>query len=858
MTYDYGRPPTWLRNDVGFIAPGQLRGCTYNAAAQHMWITSLGFWGGRATWLSANNVTVRVAVYDTDGSMNPTDRYAYTDAVTVTAEMINASTGAAYTADIAQVDRMAPAGATFSALPIFAGARYNLAVLGTGGYLAHAMAEAADIWGDNEQFYNRSGLGQPPPVSFGSYTASNEGHVTIWANAEINVAPSTPNFRAPSGTINVTEPTFEARFNDANSDVGDHLNQYRVQLRRTSDGLVLWDNTYTASSAERAAGEMDRAYGGTTLVRGTAYEWRVQMSDYFGAWSPWSSWLAFTPANLGFVTLDGDPGGKIEETTPDFEGKWTHQSSENMTGVQVRILNGAGTTVLQTSAQLGGVSIPSSASPGTAFTIPWATTGLSPLAWGTHYRYQMRGKDASGLWSDWGDARSFTTNAAPSVPTNLSPGGSLPISVYPLLSCTATDADDTTATGLAVTARVKSAGGSVLGTYPMTLSGSRWELQTSATHLPSYATYRWDAYSEDGTLYSGERTVEAFAVKSNEATFVYAEGPAVTVSTPADDSTVATASLLVEWSTADQQKYRVTLYEDGDSAVVYDTGVVVGTTATHTIPSGYLRNDTAYDLVVWVENSAPLQGQSQVIDITVDYPEPDQLANVVAEPVPVGTDVWPSAIRLTWDQTEYSTEVWQETTITRQAAAGPDTAPVVIARLSSPTTVAWTDYAPASGVLYTYAITQTIMTGLDVLTSTPVIVTAQVDLGGVVLVNVDRPETLRTCLRHTNERSYPRDIAEAVYQPASGAKPTTVRRLGRTIMPRFDAQLVDDLRATAAARRNELDAIDAAGGTYCYRDNHGRKYFVTLPDITISDRVPGWYVAALELREERYEESGEA
>src|SRR5690606_13818101 len=142
--------------------------------------------------------------------------------------------------------------------------------------------------------------------------------------------------------------------------------------------------------------------------------------------------------------------------------------------------------------------------------------------------------------------------------------------------------------------------------------------------------------------------------------------------------------------------------------------------------------------------------QSQVIDFVVDYPEPDPLANVVAAPVPIGTDVWPSAIRITWDQTGYGTEVWQETTITRWAASGPDASPTVIARLSSPTQVAWTDYAPASGILYTYGITQTIMTGLDVLTSEPVIVTAQVDLGGVVLASVQDPQGLRTTLRHTN------------------------------------------------------------------------------------------------------------
>lgn len=853
MAGEVGRYHTLSRADFGFIAPGQMRGCTFNPTSQHYWIYALGAWCGKDTAQDPDNVTVRYAVYAVDGSLNPVSRFGYTASATANTVMVDAFGGAPVEATVEVIDIAAPSGVTFTAIPVASGTSLHFAFLGTVGSLGHGMAEAADIVANNEKFYNRSGLSQPPPNPFGSYTSSTEGHLAIWGNAEANTAPNAPSSLSPAGTINETVPQMTATHTDGNSDRGDYINQSRIQVRRQSDGVSFWDSTETAGQTQRTASQVIRTYGGTTLVRGTTYEWRVQTSDHFNTWSAWTAWTAFTPANLGFVTLDSDPTGKIESNQPDFKGRWNHQSAANMTRVQVRILNGSGTTVLQTGADYDIADVASSAAPGTLFTIPWANTGLSTLAWGTSYQYQIRGKDAT-LWSDWSAARTFNTNAAPTVPSNLSPSNSAVSSSFPLLTCSATDADDTTASGLTVKARIKNNAGSVLFTRTMTLVGSTWQYQTNGTDLASFATYKWDAYSGDGTLWSGEQTVEANAVKSSEATFVYAQGPVITITSPAEAAVVTTSNLPVTWTVTDQQQYRVRLYVDGESTPVYDSGVVVTTVAGHTIPSGYLLNDTAYDLTVEVTNSAPLTGTSAIRNFTVDYEEPDPVTNFTATAVAVGTDIWPSAIRLAWDQTTYGTSNWQEYTLTRQAENGPDAGLITWQRVTSPSQVTITDYVPASGVAYTYTITQTTLTGLDLLTSAPVSATATVTLGGVVLTSVTNPETVRTALRYTNEREHPRDIDEAVYQPVNGALPTTVRSRKRVPAPAFDVKLFADAAATASGRRLELEALDIEAGTICYRDNQGRKQFCTMPRLTITDQVPDWFDAKIALRAEQFTE----
>lgn len=861
----YGRYRTSPDGDSGTTASGQMRACVFDPATVNIWVTKFGAFLGRA---SGSNPTVRLAAYETSTSMNPTNRVGYSASFLVTNLAGSSPETQSYTANIAQSDN----GPTNAACKIQAGKRYAVAYLGTGNSVLHSMVQAAQITADNEQFYNRSGLSQPPPSSFGSYTASTEGHLTAWLEGWENVAPDVPANLSPSGTIQTTTPTMIADFRDLNGawgtasgngvDTGDQLNQYQIQARQVGTTTLIWDSTYSASSTEKANNQISRAWGGSALTRGVTYEWRVRMSDQFGAWSPWSAWTQFTPATLGYVTLDGNPTGKIESVTPNFEARWTHQNGLSTNAVEIRLETSAG-TILQTSPTIAK-TVASSAAPGTLFTITWAETGFSALAWGTAYQYRVRGRDTNNQWSDWSDPRAFTTNAAPGIPANLSPANSAVVTALPLLTCTASDADDTAATGLLVKARIKDSGGTVLQTRTMSFNSSanRWEYQTTSADLATFATYKWDAYSYDGTLYSGEQTVEANAVASAEATFVYAQGPVVSVTSPANNSTVTTVAPTIQWSVTSggpQAKYRVRIYPDNGTTPVYDTGWVTSTATSHAVPSGYLHNNTAYDLVVSVENTTALQGDSSLVNFTVSLAPPADVANFQVAAIPVGLDLAPTAIRLTWDQTAIPTNEFVEYRITRAVSDGPDAGTAVLARITDPATTAYVDYLPAAGYDYSYEIVQVQLAGgTEQVESNPVSGSARVSIPGVVLAAAGGAgETYRAQLRNVSARDHGRVIDEAVYPPIAGSRraPITFRGPAYYRTVRLSGLIIDDALASARERRQALLDLDAAGRVVCYRDNEGRKWFARIVSVSISDELGGFYRVEVDLREEDYTES---
>src|SRR5690606_5068521 len=100
--------------------------------------------------------------------------------------------------------------------------------------------------------------------------------------------------------------SFQGSFSDPDSIYGDHLNNLRIQVVRVSNNQVMWDSgSLAATSTERNSGTFNRAYGGSTLVAGVEYQWRVRVADDFGTWSGWTSYRKFTINGGGAVTTQG-------------------------------------------------------------------------------------------------------------------------------------------------------------------------------------------------------------------------------------------------------------------------------------------------------------------------------------------------------------------------------------------------------------------------------------------------------------------------------------------------------------------------------------------------------------------------
>lgn len=859
----YGRKRSESEPDYGVIAAGVMRACVFDPATKNIWYDKIGAWLGKAT---GTNATARLAVGKTDNSLNPTNRTAYSDAATISVSNTGPGGGQPYELDVAVADD-AP---TNNAGMIWIGESYWIGPLATSAPVGHSMRQASAISAANEQFYEHAGLTQPPPATFGAYTSSVEGHMTAWVIGEENVQPLKPlTGMAPSGTISSITPTFTADFNDLNGsygdssgdgvDRGDRLNQYKIQVRpvggSTSSG---WNTTVTATSGEIAADAVSIAYGGTALTPGTTYEWRIQMSDQFGEWSNWSDWVQFTPASLGVVTLDGTPDPLtplLINTGITWQGRWFHQTGTSTNAVQIRLLSSSG-TVLKTSAVISK-TVASSADPGTLFSIAHSDTGFGTLAWGRVYQYQIQGRDTGGNWSGWSLPRSFSTNSAPSVPTNLSPAsGSDPISTYPLLSCSFGDNDDVPSPGnLTGVFRITQPDSDEIDVTPTyNALTNKWEFQTTATEFDAYGTYSWKATGYDGTLYSGESTSLGSATWSSSATIVYADVPAVTITSPVDLATITTSSLSVAWTGSGQVKYQVWATDVITGTVVYDSGQITSASQAHDIPSGKMRNGRSYEIKVAITSSAPLTGYGTVT-IDVSFTPPDAPTNFQANPASFGGDPEPTAIRCTWDQTSYSTPEFVKYVLRRWATVGVDAAEVILAEITNPATTSFVDFTPSSGIEHTYGIQVVTVTGLDEVSSDDsVIAVAMITLNATVITSVTDGENYRVYLPNVTERAHDRKTNEAFYAPLSGGPPVTIRTRTRYQVGSYTAMLVGTSFQSPGAQRSDFEDLDARQGTVCVRDSFQRKRFFMIESLQIRDEFATYFTAEFTLRQESYTE----
>jgi hypothetical protein len=777
--------------------------------------------------------------------------------------MDSGSTGAIIDANVVEADESP----SDTAIQMWSGNRYSIGALVDGANANVGMIFAGSISKDSELLYQKIAAtsGTTPPDPFGSASSVTAGHLTMWVEAHTNEAPRVPVDRSPSGTINTTTPTFTSTFRDRNGtwgpgndgyDDGDEIKRYRIQVRRVSDGVIMWaPAAFSASTTEKSGDSTTKLYAGSTLSRGVAYEWRIQHQDMFDEWGSYSDWLTFTPANSGYVfTNASSPSGKQEVNTGiTFGGSWTHQSSLSTNAVQVRIKENG--LVVQTSPTITK-TVASSASPGTAFTVSWADTTFADLDWGHSYTYEIRARDTASAWSDWSDGRAFNTNAAPAVPTNLSPTGSATVSSYPLLTANTSDPDsDDIASTLVVTGTITRPN---LTTVDVTLAYNsttgKFEYQTTATEISAEGTYSWVAYAYDGTLYSGDSTTSGGATTSVSSTFVYTNGPDVTITSPTEAEVLTTITPTVSWSVSGgtQAKYRIKIYKVSNGLIVYNSLFQVSTATSQEIPPAELENETDYTMTVEIEDSLAVIGTSEVRSFRVEFDPIPEITNFQATPVKIGTDTVESAIRLTWDASVEPAPWFVRYILRRSDLERP------LAYIDSQSTTAYTDYLPVSGVEYEYTIRQVnVLEGINVASPT-VAAEASVNLDGVHLCSVENPSTYRTTLSFGEGRNHKRTNNDTFYLPWSATKPTTVRGKVNYWTTTAKYNLVTDPRigVTALVRLAEIEDLIENGGTLCYRDERGRKRFVTIEanGLGVEDLFPERSDVSLTVREEAYDE----
>jgi len=695
---------------------------------------------------------------------------------------------------------------------------------------------------------------------------------TVYIYGYENVAPQAPGLVQPSGTEQSLTPQFAAAFYDLNGDYGDTsgdgvdsgdgLYRYQIQVMTgAGTGTTMWDGTFTASTTETNNDLMDRVYSGSTLSRGTTYYWRARHQDFAGAWGPYSSWLSFTISARGTVTLDGAPNGKqLVVAGITFNGKWTSQQSQDTDRVQIRLLAANG-SVLQTSPEITKTVVHASP-PGTAFTINWADSTFTDLNWNTSYQYQIRGRDTSGQWSNWSNARTFFTNAAPTIPSQLSPANDAVYTSYPLLRCKFSDADDTSAGTLEGLIRITRPDLGTVDVEPTYNSGTDyWEFQTTGTELDEYGTFTWRATAFDGTLFSGGELLEADASWSNAATFQYLAGPGVTITAPDDLDTVATSSMTVTWTATGQVNFRVRLYNVVTGALAYDSGTVVSGTGSHTIPAGSYQNDTDYTVEVSVTDGVPLVGVA-TITVSISYTPPDDVENVSVTTI---GDVVANMAQVSWDPTTYPVDgdpAFAAYSVYRTTVGGPDDGRVRLATITDPNVTSFVDPHPSSGYDHLYEVVQSVTSGTDTIDSEPVGGTVSIALGRfTVLTLLSNPLTYQAFLSNVTEFTGGDQDDQVVYPSLGGGPPVTVYSEAYFETLQLVAQVIAIDSLTAEQAYDGLRALRRQLGTVSMRNGSGDKQFMAITGLgrvkNIGDVSGRWYTVTLDLRQEDVTE-GEA
>lgn len=450
---------------------------------------------------------------------------------------------------------------------------------------------------------------------------------TVQLNTTPTASLSTPADGAQVGTLT---PTLGIVISDPDSGTLGEFAHYQLVVERVSDGATMWDTGQRAtSSGEKTARAATPVYGSfgspTTLVVSTPYRVRGRVWDGVGAVSEYTAYRTFTPVLAPNAPTLTSPSGLTDTLTPTIQGTYEQGSGGTEAAFQYKVRQGA-TTVIYESGDVA-VAIATGQAYGTDNA---SDTPSSPpaLAWGTQYYVAARSKDAEGDYSDWTDWVAFNTNAAPTTPTLLSPAdGAVTGDTTPTLAAQHNDPDGDAQTKIRF--YLRELGGSFVSGYdPKELSQATGSHDVTETLDDSPQDYEWWVETL-GTAGPG------WSPASDHRTFTVATVPVLTIVEPDPDEVLGAPSFTVEWTftggSGTQGDYRIRIYADDQTTVIYDSGVTASTDTEHTVPSSAgLRDGNTYYVRITVRDDLEQSADSGFIRVTADWIPPAQIAGFTA------------------------------------------------------------------------------------------------------------------------------------------------------------------------------------------------------------------------------------
>lgn len=762
-----GRKPAG--NDIGFgeMLPNHARASNVGKILTNGWLT---LFGGRLGRNTGTSPTAQFAVFGSaPGVVN--DILGVSGTFTVGAVMVDSWSGSDYTSKATTPVMIGPGA------PYGDGSYVALGVRASGASIAHGQDGSGWMMYEDT---NITGFAD-------TWTPDNnrpEGKMSLWAEITTNRPPDKPTGLSPVNGRRVATPTptLACDFRDPDELLpgfalgqGDKVKKHLFEIWNAGRTSRLATSAITTATTGQQTARRVSWTCPTSLSPGS-YVARATVYDQFDTPSPVAEWTftvsaggATIPSFAADVVL-GTSGNTLvtNSTTPSASVLWQSQDGVAMANLNVRILDTAGFAL----EALGGNPTPirgpwfvakSIANGATgAFTFAeWAAAsgGFAPLPEGTACVIETQGLDVNGILSPWSATNIITINAAPNVPTGLSPASGISFATFPVLSALITDATNDTST-LSSTFRVRLAsdsgnGVSVSGSYNS--ATGRHEVAASATLFPSgVGAYQWSVAATDAWGKAG-----AFSAWT---AINYVTAPTIVITSPTEGQAVTTGTPTFTWTIDRTQTNKLVVVTEVDAAgLVTGDGQVrhdsYGSAITNIgTPGAQLHNGRRYRLDLTLTTS---DGLVTTVSRTfsIAYPAPSALTTIAASTLPgpfehaIDPAEW-SRISVTWDAAtvaqvadiDFGGYLLRRVNLETQQS-------IVLAHTLTRDARLFIDRTAVSGVAYEYRATYLKRVNtFDMVESVPAVAQSSVTLKHSTIVTMD-DDDLGCPLRYWTDRS---------------------------------------------------------------------------------------------------------
>lgn len=548
--------------------------------------------------------------------------------------------------------------------------------------------------------------------------------------AHTNRAPNRPGEAQILGGATNRQPTIRNGFSDPdetlpNGQAWDYINGSHHEIYW--GGSLQWSQTFNSTAAERSGRYSERQIG-IQVPYGVPVDHWVYHIDRSGAWSQGRK-TTFTVHSGAGVDQPVSPSGRI--VTPANPGNivatYRNSGSLNTSQAEVRLINSARTPLAFSGPLSRNVA------PNANVTVTWAQSGFGTMPNGVTRGVQMQVWDSNGVPSGWSDPVWFTTNAAPSQPTVISPISGTVASELQNLTIRAHDPDQPiTELSASVQLYAHPSGTAIGAPQAMSRVGTDGFEFDPSSLISTHQTFTWQAVVNDGYLNSPTTPLQMFT---------YAAVPNVTITAPTGP-TITTATPTFAWISTNQTHWRLRGY-DG-ARLVYDTGEQAGSAQEHTLADMYWvggerwNNLEEFQWDLKVRDTTTLWGSAALLSLTLEYIPPDTIViNAgVAESLPgiSGTHYH----RVSINQSGYAAGVFQYYRHRRIEVDGENGQPIPYAEIrenivTSPDDIDWLDFEVKSGQWYRHIVTQVVRMGIDIVESEPASIDIMAEWHGTLL-----------------------------------------------------------------------------------------------------------------------------